>query len=62
MTSMEIKKLEFKKIEVEIRETYIDSDGKTQERTKRILAPTGLCLDSTSNPDELKEESEEKNE
>ncbi len=38
---MEIKRLEFEKKELEIRETYIDSDGCEKERIKKILVPTG---------------------
>lgn len=38
---MEIKRLEFEKKEIEIRETYIDSDGKEKERVKKVMVPTG---------------------
>jgi len=38
---MEIKKLNFEKKEVQIKETYIDETGKTRERIKKIMMPTG---------------------
>lgn len=38
---MEIKKLNFEKKEVQIRETYIDETGRTRERIKTIMMPTG---------------------
>lgn len=38
---MEIKKLNFKKQEVEINETYLDEDGKIKERKKKVLVSTG---------------------
>lgn len=38
---MEIKRLEFQKEEIEIRETYLDSDGVTRERTRKVMVPTG---------------------
>lgn len=42
---MEIKKLSFEKKEVQIREIYIDESGKTAERIKTVLLPTGKVLD-----------------
>ena len=36
---MEIKKIEFKKQEAIIRETYVDSDGHEKERVKMIMVP-----------------------
>lgn len=41
---MKIEKLRFEKKEIEINETYVDLDGKIKERTKRVMAPTGKCL------------------
>lgn len=38
---MEIKKLNFEKKEVQIKETYIDETGKTRERIKKVMMPTG---------------------
>lgn len=35
----EIKKLEFPKAEVKIRETYIGEDGKTHERERSVKLP-----------------------
>lgn len=37
---MEIKKLDFKKREIEVNETYVDSDGRTKERKRKILIST----------------------
>lgn len=47
---MQIERIEFEKVEVEVTETYIDEDGRVRERTKKILVPTGNCL-----PEEKKE-------
>lgn len=44
---MNIEKLEFEKKEIEIKEIYVDSDGKTKERTKIVMAPTGRCLNDS---------------
>lgn len=41
---MEIKKLNFEKQEVQIKETYIDETGKTQERIKTVMMPTGNII------------------
>ena len=41
---MKIEKLQFEKIEIEINETYVDTDGKVKERVRKVLAPTGRCL------------------
>lgn len=38
---MEIKKLNFEKKEVQIKETYVDETGKTRERIKKVMMPTG---------------------
>lgn len=38
---MEIKKLNFEKKKIEIKETYIDEAGKTRERIKKVMLPTG---------------------
>lgn len=40
---MEIKRLNFEEKEVQIRETYVE-DGKTQERIKTVMIPTGKVL------------------
>ena len=48
---MEIKKLNFEKKEVQIKETYIDETGKTMERIKTVLIPTGNVIsDENSSP------------
>jgi hypothetical protein len=39
---VEIKKLNFEKKEVQIKETYIDETGKTRERIKTVMMPTGI--------------------
>lgn len=41
---MEIKKLNFEKKEVQIKETYIDEAGKIRERVKTVRMPTGKVL------------------
>ena len=41
---MKIKKLLFERKEIEVKETYVDENGKTRERIKKILIPTGNCL------------------
>lgn len=43
---MEIKKLNFEKKEVQIKETYIDESGKTRERIKKVMLPTGNVIPS----------------
>ena len=48
---MEIKKLNFEKKEVQIKETYIDETGKTLERIKTVMMPTGNIIPAdTSRP------------
>lgn len=42
---MEIKKLNFEKKDIQIKETYIDETGKTKERIKTIRMPTGKIAD-----------------
>lgn len=54
---MEIKKLNFEKKEVQIKETYIDEIGKTRERVKKIPLPTGNIV-SDDNPDSVLTEGE----
>lgn len=50
---MEIKKLDFEKKEIQIRETYIDDTGKTQERIKTVMVPTGnVIIDNNSSSNE----------
>ena len=44
--TMEIKKLSFEKKEVQIKETYIDETGKTRERIKKVMMPTGNVVPS----------------
>lgn len=46
---MKIEKLNFEKKEIEIKETYVDTDGKVKEHVRKVKAPTGRCLDD--NPD-----------
>lgn len=50
---MKIEKLIFEKEEIEIKETYIDTDGKTKERTKKVLVPTGKCQRGKSNEEQV---------
>ena len=48
---MEIVPLKFEKKEIEINETYIDEDGKIKERKRKILVPTGKCIEEKSTDD-----------
>ena len=41
---MKIERLSFEKKEIEVRETYIGEDGLERVRIKKVLAPTGKCL------------------
>lgn len=41
---MEIKKLNFEKKEVQIKETYIDETGKARERIKKVMMTTGNVI------------------
>lgn len=50
---MKIEKLIFEKEEIKIKETYIDTDGKTKERTKKVLVPTGKCQREKSNEEQV---------
>lgn len=43
---MEIKKLNFEKREVQIKETYIDEFGRIRERVKKVMLPTGKLIES----------------
>ena len=52
---MKIEKLQFEKKEVEIKETYVDTDGKIKERTRKISVPTGRCLNDDINNGEKNE-------
>lgn len=55
---MEIKKLNFEKKEVQIKETYIDETGKTRERVKKVMLSTGNVVPNDSSrpaPPERKE-------
>lgn len=55
---MEIKKLNFEKKEVQIKEIYIDEIGKTRERFKKVMLPTGNVVpndDFPPAPSETKE-------
>ena len=38
---MTIKKLNFEKKEVQMKEIYVDETGKTRERIKKVMIPTG---------------------
>ena len=49
---MKIKKLIFEKKEIEVKETYVDENGKIRERIKKVLIPTGKCL-GTAEEDEI---------
>lgn len=57
---MEIKKLNFEKKEVQIKETYIDETGKTRERIKKIIIPTGNVVPSADSCSALSEKREKK--
>lgn len=54
---MKIEKLNFEKKEIEIKETYVDTDGKVKERVRKVNAPTGRCLND--NPKECNETNEQ---
>lgn len=56
---MEIKKLNFEKKEVQIKETYVDETGKTRERIKKVMMPTGNVVsnDESYAPSDKKENS-----
>lgn len=54
---MKIEKLKFEKKEIEIKETYIDTDGKVKERVRKVNAPTGRCLND--NPEECSDTTEQ---
>lgn len=41
---MKIERLVFEKQEIEIRESYVDTDGKIKERIRKVYVPTGKCL------------------
>ena len=45
---MKIQKINFEKKEIEISETFIDSDGRTKERIRKVLAPTGRVSEKES--------------
>ena len=42
---MEIKKLNFEKREVQIKETYIDEFGRISEQVKKVMLPTGKIIE-----------------
>lgn len=46
---MEIKIPKFERKEIEIKETYVDSDGHLKERIKKVSFPTGNCLNDEEN-------------
>ena len=54
---MKIEKLQFEKKEIEIKETYVDTDGKVKERVRKINAPTGRCLNDV--PDDCIKKNEQ---
>lgn len=35
---------ELEKVEMEIKETYVDEDGKIEERIKKVMVPTGNII------------------
>lgn len=46
---MKIKKLNFEKKEIQIKETIIDENGKTRECIKKVMVPTGnICTKDSS--------------
>ena len=56
---MEIKKLNFEKKEVQIKETYIDETGKIRERIKTVMMPTGnIISDDNSLPAAFEEKND----
>lgn len=55
---MEIKKLSFEKKEVQINETYIDENGQTHERIKKVMIPTGKVVSEEPSPSDSSEKKE----
>ena len=49
---MKIEKLQFEKKEIEIKDTFVDTDGKVKERIRKVPAPTGRCLNDNPNSGE----------
>lgn len=49
---MEIRVPKFEKKEVEIRETYVDEDGRIQERIRKISVPTGRVINEDNDSEE----------
>lgn len=56
---MKIERLQFEKKEIEIKETYVDSDGKVKERVRKVYAPTGRCLNDVLDDGAKKNEQSE---
>lgn len=50
---MEIKKLNFEKKEIQIKETYIDEAGKVRERIKTVMMPTGNIISDNNSSTSL---------
>ena len=53
---MDIKKLNFERKEIQIRETYIDEKGRTRERIRSVGVPTGNIIRNNSCEDSECEE------
>ena len=51
---MKIEKLQFEKKEIEVNETYVDTDGRVKERIRKIFVPTGKCLNEAPNDSDVK--------
>lgn len=56
---MKIEKLHFEKKEIEIKEVYIDTDGKVKERIRMVSVPTGKCLDNETDNEKTNNKSME---
>lgn len=59
---MKIKKLLFEKKAIEVKETYVDENGKTCERIKKVLIPTGNCLGTAEDEMDTEANTDDKNE
>lgn len=57
---MEIRVPKFERKEVEIRETYVDEDGKIKERIRKISVPTGRVINEDNNSEEQNSDTGEK--
>lgn len=53
---MEIKRLEFERVSVEINEAFVDDDGSIKERKRIVMMPAGNCIDDGKKSDEIQED------